>query len=43
MTGVAVYLIIGLVLFAPMGFIIGFVQHQNEVKREKENNEDPNL
>jgi len=39
MTGIAVYLIIGLVLFTPMGFIIGYIQHKNEIKREREMNE----
>jgi hypothetical protein len=35
MTGVVVHLFIGLILFVPMGFIIGFVQHKRAEEREK--------
>ncbi len=41
MTGVAVYLVIGLVLFIPMGFLIGFIQDQRQKTLEKENMETP--
>ena len=41
MTGVAVYLVIGLVLFTPFGFLIGYLQHKNEQIREKEMEERP--
>lgn len=41
MTGVAVYLVIGFVLFVPLGFLIGFLQHKNEEARENENKQPP--
>lgn len=41
MIGVAVYLVIGMVLFLPMGFLAGFLQHKNELEREKEERERP--
>ena len=39
MTGIAVYLVTGLVLFTPIGFLAGYIQHKNDEKREKEMNE----
>jgi len=41
MVGVAVYMVIGLGLFIPMGFLIGFLQHKQEEARERENNQAP--
>jgi len=41
MTGVAVYLAIGFVLFVPLGFLIGFLQHKNQEAKENENNKHP--
>lgn len=37
MTGVVVHMIIGLLLFTPLGFIVGFLQHRRELEREEEN------
>jgi hypothetical protein len=34
MTGVVVHMLIGLVLFTPMGFIAGYIQHRQAEKRE---------
>jgi len=38
MTGVAVYLIIGFVLFVPFGFLMGFIQHKKLERDEHESN-----
>jgi len=41
MTGVVIHMLIGLVLFTPIGFIAGFIQHQRELKAEQENSQPP--
>jgi|APCry1669189101_1035198.scaffolds.fasta_scaffold00019_43 F0F1-type ATP synthase assembly protein I len=41
MTGVVVHMIIGLILFTPIGFIAGFLQHEKEKKIEKDNSQPP--
>jgi len=41
MTGVVVHMIIGLLLFTPLGFIVGFLQHKRELEREQENSKPP--
>lgn len=38
MTGVVVHMIIGLLLFTPIGFLAGFLQHRRELNREQEKN-----
>lgn len=41
MTGVVVHMLIGLVLFIPFGFVVGFIQHKNEQEKEAQNSGDP--
>jgi len=41
MTGVAVYLVFGFIIFVPLGFLIGFLDHQQDEKQERENNQAP--
>ncbi len=41
MSGVAVYLVIGFVLFVPLGFLVGFFQHKNDEQRENKNSQTP--
>jgi len=41
MTGVVIHMLIGLLLFTPIGFIAGFLQHRKEQEREQENNKPP--
>ncbi|MCX6240480.1 MAG: hypothetical protein NTX43_01550 [Bacteroidetes bacterium] len=36
MTGIIVHILIGMVLFIPVGFIAGFVQDQRDQKLERE-------
>jgi hypothetical protein len=33
MVGVMVYIVIGFVLFTPIGFIAGYLQHKNRMKK----------
>ena len=35
MTGVVIHMLIGLILFTPIGFIAGYIQHKRAEKREK--------
>jgi hypothetical protein len=35
MTGVVVHMLIGLILFTPIGFLAGYIQHKRTEKREK--------
>ncbi len=37
MEGVLPYLVVGALLFAPLGFFTAYFQHQKEKKEEKEN------
>jgi len=41
MEGIVIHMIIGLVLFIPIGFIAGFIQHKNEEERERIKSEEP--
>ncbi len=36
MEGVIVFIVIGLVLFTPIGFYAGYYQHQKDLKKEME-------
>ncbi|MCX6282917.1 MAG: hypothetical protein NTW31_01570 [Bacteroidetes bacterium] len=36
MTGVVVHMIIGFLLFTPLGFIVGMLQHRREQEKEEE-------
>jgi hypothetical protein len=38
MIGVAVYLVIGIILFVPLGFLVGFLQHKRSEAHEQEMN-----
>jgi len=35
MTGVVVHMLIGMILFTPVGFLAGYLQHRQAEKREK--------
>ncbi len=41
MTGVVIHMLIGLVLFTPLGFIVAFLQHKREQERENEDSKPP--
>jgi hypothetical protein len=41
MTGVVIHMIIGLLLFTPIGFIAGYIQHKRELEREQESKQTP--
>ncbi len=36
MTGVVVHMMIGFILFTPLGFIVAMLQHRREQEREEE-------
>lgn len=36
MTGVVVHMIIGFLLFTPVGFIVAMFQHKKELEREQD-------
>jgi hypothetical protein len=36
MTGVVIHMLIGLLLFLPVGFIAGFIQHMHSMRQEEE-------
>ncbi len=35
MEGVIVYILIGFVLFTPIGFLAGYLQHKNNMKKDQ--------
>jgi len=40
MVGVLVYIMIGFILFTPIGFIAGYIQHKNSLKNQDEKDPD---